>query len=211
MGPPVSIGNNIPPGPPVNIGSGDPYNTGFVTEGAPRHTSSPSPVSPTTTNTFQHIIPDCTIDPALLAISVPPSVTYDASSPVPALVHSPITSTESSDGALTPPAYNDQGKSTGPYGLARVAVGTAALFCGLFGIVRSPNRLADNLLYEEATLAFAGILLDGEALTLSLTGESIGPHGLERVAIAIGAIAVAVFTSSSLGGLLSVAFNLLAC
>ncbi|KAG1842031.1 hypothetical protein DFJ58DRAFT_67017 [Suillus subalutaceus] len=73
-----------------------------------RHTSSPSPVSPTTTNTFQHIIPDCTIDPALLAISVPPSVTYNASSPVPALVHSPITSTESSDGALTPPAYNDQ-------------------------------------------------------------------------------------------------------
>lgn len=73
-----------------------------------RHTSSPSPVSPTTTNTFQHIIPDCTIDPALLAISVPPSVTYNASSPVPALVHSPVTSTDSSDGALTPPAYNDQ-------------------------------------------------------------------------------------------------------
>jgi hypothetical protein len=73
-----------------------------------RHTS-PSPVSPTTTNTFQHIIPDCTIDPALLAISVPPSITYNASSPVPALVHSPITSTDSSDGALTPPAYNDQG------------------------------------------------------------------------------------------------------
>lgn len=73
-----------------------------------RHTPSPSPVSPTTTNTFQHIIPDCTIDPALLAISVPPSVTYNASSPVPALVHSPITSTDSSDGALTPPAYNDQ-------------------------------------------------------------------------------------------------------
>lgn len=72
-----------------------------------RHTS-PSPGPPTTTNTFQHIIPDCTIDPALLAISVPPSITYNASSPVPALVHSPITSTDSSDGALTPPAYNDQ-------------------------------------------------------------------------------------------------------
>ncbi|KAG2157863.1 uncharacterized protein EDB93DRAFT_1055977, partial [Suillus bovinus] len=54
-------------------------------------------------------IPDCTIDPALLAISVPPSVTYNAFSPVPALVHSPITSTNSSDGALTPPVCNDQG------------------------------------------------------------------------------------------------------
>lgn len=73
-----------------------------------RHTSSPSPVSPATTNTFQHIIPDCTIDPALLAISVPPSVTHNACSPAPALVHSPITSTDSSDGAPTPPAYNDQ-------------------------------------------------------------------------------------------------------
>lgn len=73
-----------------------------------KRTLSPSPVSPTTTNTFRHIIPDCTIDPALLAISVPPSVTYNAFSPVPALVHSPITSTDSSDGALTPPAYNDQ-------------------------------------------------------------------------------------------------------
>ncbi|KAG2335853.1 hypothetical protein BDR05DRAFT_953776 [Suillus weaverae] len=42
MGPPVSIGNNIPPGPSViiedihNMGpwSGGPYNTEFVTEGA---------------------------------------------------------------------------------------------------------------------------------------------------------------------------------
>ncbi|KIK41743.1 hypothetical protein CY34DRAFT_805689 [Suillus luteus UH-Slu-Lm8-n1] len=73
-----------------------------------RRTLSPSPAPPTTTNTSQHIIPDCTIDPALLAISVPPSVTSNAFSPVPALVHSPITSTNSSDGALTPPAYNDQ-------------------------------------------------------------------------------------------------------
>lgn len=73
-----------------------------------RRTLSPSPVSPKTTDTFQHIIPDCTIDPALLAISVPPSATYNAFFPVPALVHSPITSTDSSDGALTPPAYNDQ-------------------------------------------------------------------------------------------------------
>jgi hypothetical protein len=73
-----------------------------------RRTLSPSPISPTTTNTSQHIIPDCTIDPSLLAISVPPSVTYNAFPPVPALVHSPITSTNSSDGALTPPAYNDQ-------------------------------------------------------------------------------------------------------
>lgn len=74
-----------------------------------RCTLSPSPVSPTTTNTSQHIISNCTIDPALLAISVPSSVTtYNAFSPVPALVHSPITSTNSSDGALTPPAYNDQ-------------------------------------------------------------------------------------------------------
>lgn len=73
-----------------------------------RFTLSPSPVSHTTTNTFQQIISDCTIDPALLAISVPPSTTYNAFSPVPALVHSPITSTDSSDGALTPPAYNDQ-------------------------------------------------------------------------------------------------------
>lgn len=73
-----------------------------------RRTLSPSPAPPTTTNTSQHIIPDCTIDPALLAISVPPSVTFNAFPPVPALVHSPITSTNSSDGALTPPAYNDQ-------------------------------------------------------------------------------------------------------
>lgn len=73
-----------------------------------RRTLSPSPAPPTTTNTSQHIIPDCTIDPALLAISVPPSVTCNAFPPVPALVHSPITSTNSSDGALTPPAYNDQ-------------------------------------------------------------------------------------------------------
>lgn len=77
-----------------------------------RRTLSPSLASPTTTNTFQHIIPDSTIDPALLAISVPPSVTYNAFSPVPALVHSPITSTDSSDGALTPPAYNDQDSMT---------------------------------------------------------------------------------------------------
>ncbi|KAG2110855.1 uncharacterized protein F5147DRAFT_687541 [Suillus discolor] len=77
-----------------------------------RRTLSPSLISPTTTNTFQHIIPDSTIDPALLAISVPPSVTYNAFSPVPALVHSPITSTDSSDGALTPPAYNDQDSVT---------------------------------------------------------------------------------------------------
>lgn len=73
-----------------------------------RRTLSPSPAPPTTTNTSQHIIPDCTIDPTLLAISVPPSVTFNAFPPVPALVHSPITSTNSSDGALTPPAYNDQ-------------------------------------------------------------------------------------------------------
>lgn len=77
-----------------------------------RRTLSPSPAPPTTTNTSQHIIPDCTIDPALLAISVPPSVTFNAFPPVPALVHSPITSTNSSDGALTPPAYNDQGTSS---------------------------------------------------------------------------------------------------
>ncbi|KAG1764181.1 hypothetical protein EV702DRAFT_1051435 [Suillus placidus] len=59
MGPPVSIGNNIPPGPSViiedihNMGpwSGGPYNTEFVTEGAPSKAagkkrqlpSSPSP------------------------------------------------------------------------------------------------------------------------------------------------------------------------
>lgn len=77
-----------------------------------RRTLSPSPAPPSATNTSQHIIPDCTIDPALLAISVPPSVTYNAFPPVPALVHSPITSTNSSDGALTPPAYNDQGTSS---------------------------------------------------------------------------------------------------
>lgn len=73
-----------------------------------RCTLSPSPALPTTTNTYQHIIPDCTIDPALLAISIPPSATYNALSTLPALVYSPITSTDSSDGALTPPAYGDQ-------------------------------------------------------------------------------------------------------
>ncbi|KAG1782249.1 hypothetical protein EV702DRAFT_1041136 [Suillus placidus] len=51
MGRPVSIGNNIPPGPSViiedihNMGpwSGGPYNTEFVTEGAPRATQASHP------------------------------------------------------------------------------------------------------------------------------------------------------------------------
>lgn len=91
-------GDQVPPSSQTSVHVSEPS----------RHTSSSSPISSATTDTFQHIIPDCTIDPALLAISVPPSVTYNACSPVPVLVHSPITSTDSSDGALTPPAYNDQ-------------------------------------------------------------------------------------------------------
>ncbi|KAG1759532.1 hypothetical protein EV702DRAFT_1053730, partial [Suillus placidus] len=83
------------------------------------------------------------------------------------------------DGAALPLSFT--GQSTRPLWLGRSCCWACYIIWGIScKLVRNPNHLAHDSSYGEATLAFAGIVLDGAALPLPFTGQSTRPLWLGR-------------------------------